>query len=148
MTAIRVVLLLLLSMSSAACTAVGVECNQDEGNSLMETGDYKGGYENLRGCEYEESASGLTLGQLAVLYSSMGYGNFKSPEEKARRVYDLYVSSAKKNNKDALMSLVSIYETGEPLLSLKADKEMALCLRSISATDDVVSEHVSYCLRR
>ncbi|MDB9953384.1 hypothetical protein OAD57_08365, partial [Porticoccaceae bacterium] len=65
------------------------------------------------------------------MYGEFGFGEFASKEDRAAKVYELYVSSALKGNEDSIFSVISILDSGEPLLSLEPQKEKAGCLRKI-----------------
>lgn len=100
----------------------------------MENGSYDAAFEALRDCEWDQSASGLTLGQLAFLYNQLGYGEFKEPEARARKVYQLFIRSAKLGNEDAILALISEFKNGDSLLQVAPDVNVEQCLRLVMNT--------------
>lgn len=129
------------------CQALAYQCNQELGNENVSSGSYDSAFDQLKGCENVKSVTGLTLGQLAVLYSYFGYGNFTSEAKRAEKIYGLYVRSAMKGNEDSVQSLISIFESGEPLILLSPDRQKAECLsKLVPTTEGYKADDVSHCL--
>lgn len=122
---------LLFVIFCSACSAQVHKCEESVGNKKVSRGLYKDAFELLKGCEDVQGVSALTLGQLAVMYGEFGFGEFEGKEDRAEKVYKLYVKSAIKGNEDSIFSVISILDSGEPLLSLEPQKEKADCLREI-----------------
>lgn len=140
--------MLLFSFFSCSCLAEKSDCDQSKGGELLAQGKYDQAFTNLKGCEVDGGVTGLTLGQLAVLYGEFGYGNFNSTVERAQKVYDLYLASAMKGNEDAILSLVSMLENGEPLISLVSQPSKASCLQDLLDSEAYTIKQIKVCMTK
>ena len=147
MNIIKLVVMVFMLSVSIGCAASKSSCNQKDGNKFVSAGNYDQGFKLLRSCESDKSVTGLTLGQLAVLYAEFGYGDFKSQAERAQKIYDLYVMSAIKGNEDAVMTLIDIFESGEPLISLKPKPLISSCLNGLVDAEDYRSSKIKSCIK-
>tara|TARA_B100000768_G_C11182194_1_gene333448 strand:- start:471 stop:914 length:444 start_codon:yes stop_codon:yes gene_type:complete len=143
----KIISILLIGFFCSACNSQDYQCKQKEGNLSLSNGNYDAAFDQLKDCEDVDNVTDLTLGQLAVLYGHFGYGEFEGKKSRARKVYDLYIRSALKGNEDAISSILSMFESGEPLISLKPQKEKSACLRALLDSDaKYKSKQVSACL--
>lgn len=105
------------------CDEAGADLALSEGNNQL-------AFSKLENCEETSIASGEMLLGLAFLY--IQYGSFESEELLAIKFYRLLTLASMKGNYDALVSLASDYETGEPLASIQPDEAKADCLLFIA----------------
>lgn len=131
---------------SDSCLAEKSDCEQVKGGEFMIQGKYDQAFENLKSCEGDRDVTGLTLGQLAVLYGDHGYGNFNSLVERWQKIYDLYLASAMKGNEDAISSLASMLENGEPFISLVSQPSKASCLRDLLDSESYTIKQIKGCM--
>lgn len=133
------------SFVSSPSFAEQSNCNQLKGSELLAQGKYEQAFFNLKNCEDDPSVIGLSLGQLAVLYER-GYGDFNSAVERAQKIYNLYLASAMKGNEDAVLSLVSMLENGEPFISLASQPSKASCLQKLLDSKGYTIKQIKDCM--
>lgn len=120
-------------------------CDEESGAEAFSAGHYDEAFVLLERCEVG-SASGLALGQLAILYLDFGYGEFDSELLRRRKFFELLTYSAIKGNEDALASLIGMYEQGESSLFLNPQERKAQCLQELRESVHYTSKQVERCL--
>jgi hypothetical protein len=143
---IKLVVIAFTSLASTACYSLNDECRQNVGNRLVSEAKYSEGFKLLKFCENDQSVTGLTLGQLAVLYGDFGFGEFKTKKERAQKIYDLYLMAAAKGNEDAVMTLISIFDSGEPLILLAPNPSVSECLSVLADAENYQAEKINGCI--
>lgn len=145
---IKLFTLLLFLFLSPLSVAENSDCNPEKGSEFIQQNKLSQAYLNLKGCAKDKNSTALALAQLALLYGWFGYGDFDSEEERYQKVYELDCAAAMMGEEDALMTLVSIFRNGEPIISLAAQPAKALCLKELSYLESYTEEQFKRCMSK
>lgn len=109
-------------------------CDQVSGNKSFTDGDKQAAFDALYDCEFDDKVSGLSLGQLGFLYIS-GYGIVSTDKARATKAFQLFRRAAKLGNVDAVTTVARIYESGDPMIGVKASPKTASCLDNLVSSE-------------
>jgi hypothetical protein len=135
-----------LLLMTAPLETIG-ECLPAEGDQAAQSGDRLLAFSKYKDCDDHEKLSGETLVNMAVLYMMSDVATFEDERSRAIKVDELLKMSAYKGNEDAIVTLASFYESGEPLLDLESNEDIADCLLSLTElTREPCSIDIDLCI--